>query len=255
MTRNTPDRSAVLAHGPLCYAPENELGVVFLFAHLAPRLRLRIEAIRPQYPDCLAYRRTGDGERRVRIEFEHRSSNFVAHRHDPRQCDMIVCWDHDWPDAPHRLEVLELRRFFDLGRDVWIQPAIKSQWGHLKPARLQWAVSKRAKVGDLLLMYRCTPISAITDVFCLMGPLQRGHASWRDGDCYAGTIRRVCSLSSPLFLSDLRSHRVLRTAPFVRGNMQGNLHATEYWPYLYELILGRNAGLRHRLSTFRPEVL
>ncbi|MBD3351570.1 MAG: hypothetical protein GF364_08790 [Candidatus Lokiarchaeota archaeon] len=44
---------------------------------------------------------------RVRIEFEYVSSNFQQHGHDPHQCDLIVCWEHDWKDCP--LEVLELR--------------------------------------------------------------------------------------------------------------------------------------------------
>jgi hypothetical protein len=44
----------------------------------------------------------------VRIEFEYRSRNFAAHRHDPGGCDPIVCWVHDWPDCP--IEVLELRQ-------------------------------------------------------------------------------------------------------------------------------------------------
>jgi hypothetical protein len=44
----------------------------------------------------------------VRIEFEYRSRNFLTHKHDARQCDLIVCWEDDWPDSP--LEVLELKR-------------------------------------------------------------------------------------------------------------------------------------------------
>jgi hypothetical protein len=69
---------------PLSYAPRNELGVVFLFAHIAKRLQFEIEEIRPAFPDCIAYKRTGDREKRVRIEFEFRSSNFRTHKHNPR---------------------------------------------------------------------------------------------------------------------------------------------------------------------------
>jgi hypothetical protein len=50
------------------------------------------------------------GERRwesVRIEFEYRSRNFHEHGHDPAGCDVVVCWEHDWPGCP--VEVLELR--------------------------------------------------------------------------------------------------------------------------------------------------
>jgi hypothetical protein len=122
------DRKPVaLKNAPLEYAPSNELGVVFLFAHVARRLNFRIEEIRPQFPDCLAYRRVGDSQRKVRIEFEYRSSNFRSHGHDAAKCDVIVCWHHDWPDLPESLEVIELKRYFGVARKVWIQQAIKSQ--------------------------------------------------------------------------------------------------------------------------------
>ena len=42
-----------------------------------------------------------------RIEFVYQSRNFRAHGHDPDQCDVIVCWEDNWPDCP--VEVLELK--------------------------------------------------------------------------------------------------------------------------------------------------
>ncbi len=44
-------RPEVLDGGSLHYAPENEAGVVFLFANLAKRWRLRIEKISDAFPD------------------------------------------------------------------------------------------------------------------------------------------------------------------------------------------------------------
>ena len=82
----------MLENAPMQYAPQNELGVVFLFAHVAKRLRLKVETIRPQYPNCIAYQKTGRGEKPVRIEFEYRSRNFRAHRHKVKHCDWLVCW-------------------------------------------------------------------------------------------------------------------------------------------------------------------
>jgi hypothetical protein len=72
------------------YAPENEMGVVFVFSHLARKLGYEIDLIRPGCPDCVAYR---DGKR-VRIEFEYRSSNFARHRHDPKKCDFLPAGTH-----------------------------------------------------------------------------------------------------------------------------------------------------------------
>jgi hypothetical protein len=66
-----------------------------------------IEEIKPGFPDCVARRFVGKGWERVAIEFEYASSNFKAHAHDPKQCDIVVCWEHDWKDCP--LEVIELK--------------------------------------------------------------------------------------------------------------------------------------------------
>ncbi|MBF2028717.1 MAG: hypothetical protein IGS48_18470 [Oscillatoriales cyanobacterium C42_A2020_001] len=98
----------------LRHAPTNEQGVVYLFGMVSYELGLIVEAVQSAYPDCEA-KRCVDSKRnrwqRVRIEFEFCSSNFKAHGHDPKGCDMIVCWEHDWQDCP--LEVIELRSVID----------------------------------------------------------------------------------------------------------------------------------------------
>jgi hypothetical protein len=52
----------------------------------------------------------------MKIEFEYRASTFVRHRHDSRECDMIVCWENDWPGCP--IEVLELKQAIENLPDV-----------------------------------------------------------------------------------------------------------------------------------------
>lgn len=189
--RRNDKKPVALKNAPMEYSPANELGVVFLFAHVARRLGFRIEEIQPQFPDCFAYRHTGNSDKKVRIEFEFRSSNFRAHRHDATQCDIIVCWHHDWPDVPTSIEVIELKRFFGVARKVWIHQAIKTQWTYLDGDDfLNWQLSKNSTAGDVLLMYRCAPQSAITDIFVFAGDsVSRANAGWRDGECYAGQIR------------------------------------------------------------------
>jgi hypothetical protein len=253
MKRTRPNS---LIGAPLQYAPQNELGVVFLFARVAPRLQFRIEQIRPRFPDCIAYKRTGDHERLVRVEFEFRSSSFRAHGHDPRQCDCIVCWHHDWPDCPDRIEVIELKKYFHSVPKVWIQPARQDQWHWLEGRRcVSWGLSKRATIGDLLLIYRCRPDKAIRDIYTVVGEMERGKADWRKGDCYAAQIKRLCTLGSPVFLEDFRNHRILRTAWFVRTRFQGNLLVSEYWPYIYDMIVARNPQTKKALWAFDPETM
>ena len=95
----------------LTNAPMNELGVVFLFGMLAAELGFQVESLRSAYPDCEARRQIQPGKwQRVRIEFEYESRNFAAHGHDPAQCDIIVCWKHNWVSCPPHIEVIELSK-------------------------------------------------------------------------------------------------------------------------------------------------
>jgi hypothetical protein len=95
----------------LRHAPVNEQGVVFLFGMVAYELGFIVEAVHAAFPDCEAKRCIDQKEQRwqrVRIEFEHRSRTFRDHGHDPNGCDLIVCWEHNWPECP--LPVMELRK-------------------------------------------------------------------------------------------------------------------------------------------------
>ena len=99
----------------LQHAPVNEQGVVFLFGMVCFELGFAVEAIRTSYPDCEAKRRVNrkrDEWERVRIEFEYCSGHFRDHGHNPKDCDVIVCWQHDWPECP--LEVIELKTAIQL---------------------------------------------------------------------------------------------------------------------------------------------
>lgn len=94
----------------LRHAPINEQGVVYLFGIVSHELGLIVEAVQAGFPDCEAKRCVNSKDnrwQRVRIEFEFRSRNFVDHGHNPAGADLIVCWEHNWPECP--LEVIELR--------------------------------------------------------------------------------------------------------------------------------------------------
>jgi hypothetical protein len=94
----------------LRFAPINEQGIVYLFGIIARELGFLIESVRTEFPDCEG-KRCVDTQRQmwehILIEFEYRSKNFLEHGHNPNECDLIICWIHDWDDCP--IEVLELR--------------------------------------------------------------------------------------------------------------------------------------------------
>jgi hypothetical protein len=93
---------------PLVCGPTNESGVMFLFGALAKQLGFLVLRIQTEFPDCEAWRIVGEDRlQRVKIELEYESRNFLRHGHDETKCDLIVCWEHNWPECP--LEVVELK--------------------------------------------------------------------------------------------------------------------------------------------------
>ena len=106
--RDRPTYGTPLMPGSLAYGPVNEAGVVYLFGMLAARLGFVVMRIQTEFPDCEAMRQVDKGVwQKVRIEFEFESRNFLKHLHRPEECDLIVCWTHNWAECP--LEVVELR--------------------------------------------------------------------------------------------------------------------------------------------------
>ena len=96
---------------PMTNAPVNELGVMVLFGMVAAGLGLQVESVQGKFPDCIAKRQVAPGKwQYLRIEFEYESKNFKLHGHDPKGCDMIVCWRHNWKECPEEIEVVELSR-------------------------------------------------------------------------------------------------------------------------------------------------
>jgi hypothetical protein len=79
----------------MVYSPLNEMGVVFLFGKVVEDLNMYIEEIKPGYPDCIARRFVGKGWEQIALEFELNAKNFLRHKHDPKQCDILVCWEND----------------------------------------------------------------------------------------------------------------------------------------------------------------
>jgi hypothetical protein len=94
---------------PAIHGPINEDGVIYLFGTVSYRLGFVVTLIQGAFPDCYALRLVDvDRWQPVRIEFEYESRNFLRHLHDPKGCDIIVCWKHNWPECP--LEVIELSK-------------------------------------------------------------------------------------------------------------------------------------------------
>jgi len=84
------------------FTPENELGVIVVFAQEAHHHGFHIRSIAATFPDATIEK---DGIM-YHAEFEYTASAFDLHGHDHRKCDLIICWQNDCED--HVLPVLAL---------------------------------------------------------------------------------------------------------------------------------------------------
>jgi hypothetical protein len=115
--RDRPIYGRPLPMEELLHEPVNEGGVMFAFGAVARRLGFAVRQIHREFPDCEAVREVARGQwQPVWIEFEFESRNFLLHGHDPRKCDVIVCWVHNWPECPKNIEVIELSKVV---REMW----------------------------------------------------------------------------------------------------------------------------------------
>jgi Homing endonuclease associated repeat len=115
--RDRPTYGRPLWMQELLHEPVNEGGVMFAFGALAKRLGFAVRQIRREFPDCEAVREVARGQwQPVWIEFEFESRNFLLHGHDPKKCDVIVCWVHNWAECPKKIEVVELSKVV---REMW----------------------------------------------------------------------------------------------------------------------------------------
>jgi hypothetical protein len=109
-----PMHTAGLAHEPV-----NEMGVSLLFAMMSRDLGFILESVQAPFPDCRAKMEVVPGLwQDVKIEFEKDSRSFAEHGHDPKGCDMIVCWRHNWKACPKEMMVVELRKAVRMQRDL-----------------------------------------------------------------------------------------------------------------------------------------
>src|SRR3954452_8856808 len=92
-----------LPRADLPFEPKNEAGVAVVFGMFANQLGWKIKGAQYAFPDCTIE----VGGRRIGVELEFRSRSFGTHikqKQWPKTaCDLIVCWEHNWPGVPENL--------------------------------------------------------------------------------------------------------------------------------------------------------
>jgi hypothetical protein len=272
-------RSDVIHYEGMAHAPENELGVVFLFGKVHTRLGFTaIHEIKPGFPDCWAWRRTSSGSKLTWVEFEYRSSGFKIHVTGEQLTGLrpkrgfVVCWEHNWPGCEDHAEVIDLRAIVERGPRVWLQSTLPEYQEEMDlipyhPAKAwTWTVAPRAKRGDLLLMWRAGSSTAakkwavpedLLHAFTNIVEVASAPVKRAAGFIRSARIRRIANLENPLRWGALQTDAVLRGAPFVRAKMQGQWDLTPYWWRVYSLLVRLNPRLKmnRRFTAFDPHRL
>lgn len=110
--KNRKPKGTPIQFRGLRYAPTDRVGVIYLFGLVSYELGFTLESITSEYPHAEGTRITSPDDpsapqERVRVVFELKSTDFKARKRDESQCDLLVCWSHNWDDCP--IEVLELK--------------------------------------------------------------------------------------------------------------------------------------------------
>lgn len=146
--------------------PQNEMGVIVVFSQQAYEAGFEIVSIGCEFPDAIIKR----GDKVYRVEFEYKSSNFIQHRHDPRDCDLIICWTNDTPD--YTLPILALSNPRWKLEDIiapddykvevlyWRQRALKAE--RLLPKQKSEKLSKEESLKAILRIVASDPYCSLS---------------------------------------------------------------------------------------------
>jgi hypothetical protein len=98
----------------LLYSPKSEQEVVYLFSTLHKELGFPyILTFQTQFPDVTAL---DDDRTQNLIEIEFNASDFIAHGHDKKGCDYIICWENDIDEEDLEEDfpkIIEIKAYFE----------------------------------------------------------------------------------------------------------------------------------------------
>jgi len=92
----------------------DEKAVIFLFGRIFRFLNFDDVTVGHEKAGDLDAWAWNEKEMRDTItEFEAKSRNFKIQKHDPKKCNLIVCWEDNWKERPSNIDVLELKRLWE----------------------------------------------------------------------------------------------------------------------------------------------
>lgn len=103
------------------FVPKNEQGVVLFFSGVCDQMGFKVVSIQATYPDVTLYDLNRHTE--LRAEFEYHANNFVIHKHDPKDVDMIICWERG--KKRFTVPILELSTFTTYPPNLYSSPVME----------------------------------------------------------------------------------------------------------------------------------
>jgi len=125
----------------------------------------------------------------------------------------------------------------------------------LNSQEIEWNIPSNAQKGDLVLMYRSAPTSAICDAWEIVGPFNRytkGNRKKRRPGLQAG-LKRIARFKQPLAYDDLKAHPLTRKIPVVLAHFQGKKDITEDWFSIYQRLVTLNPKAKSALKRYVVE--
>jgi len=147
-----------------------------------------------------------------------------------------------------------LKEYTNAYSRVYVVAYHESKHDELDYRRIEWSVSNETQTGDLILIYRTAPVSAICDLWVVEVKIRRYSTKNRQGR-YPGRqaqMRRIAKLSRPLSLDLLKRHPRTREMAVVRKRFQGKTDITLDWFLLESILLELNPRLKKTLRRFSP---
>lgn len=135
---------------------------------------------------------------------------------------------------------------------VFVVGCQQCRFAELSGKEIEWNVPVAADEGDLVLMYRARPASAIHDAWRITGPSTK-YPKGNPHDRYPGLqapMRRIATFKKPLTFAMLASDHQTAALPLVRKRCQGKTNVTVSWPILFRRLVKLHPGAKLPLQKF-----
>lgn len=144
---------------------------------------------------------------------------------------------------PASLKVIELRRYYSQGFNVWVVVYPPDyDW----PARTTHLFGKRVSKGDLVLVYEWWPRRWFRQIYTVTSDAE---ARRKDGR-YVHSLRRICSLEPPLHVKALEADPLIPVDDVF--GQKFNRKITDHWWRVYELLVRKYPDCAKALAKFSP---